>query len=205
LPEVIEDSIFVTSSLGIQYLWVDRYCINQQDAADKHEQISNMDVIYANATITIIAAAGSDPDYGLPGVNGRMRKLRPNLKMRKLNIYASLPQVYISVKKSKWATRGWTYQEGLLSKRRLIFTDEQVHFDCNSICCAEESSLLLDRMFTSSSGNSMAHTEKGALPLKMLEPFDTSLISRLIAESSKRELGYPEDTLNAMQGIFRVF
>jgi len=45
-----------------------RYCIQEDDALDKHVQIRNMDTIYANAFWTIVAAAGDNSDYGLPGV-----------------------------------------------------------------------------------------------------------------------------------------
>jgi hypothetical protein len=39
VPQVIEDSIFVVLQLGGRYLWVDRYCIDQNDAIEKHRQI----------------------------------------------------------------------------------------------------------------------------------------------------------------------
>jgi hypothetical protein len=51
-PKVINDSIDVTLKLMFQYLWVDRYCIDQLDEADKHHQIRQMDLIYANAKVS---------------------------------------------------------------------------------------------------------------------------------------------------------
>lgn len=42
-----------------------------------------------------------------------------------------------SIKQSKWATRGWTYQEGCLSRRRLIFTEKEVLFLCNKLLVKE--------------------------------------------------------------------
>ena len=53
-PKVINDSIDVTMKLKFQYLWVDRYCIDQLDEADKHHQIRQMDLIYANAKVSKI-------------------------------------------------------------------------------------------------------------------------------------------------------
>jgi hypothetical protein len=38
------------------------------------------------------------------------------------------PRMYI--KSSTWMVKGWTYQEVLLSTRRLIFTDHQVCYEC---------------------------------------------------------------------------
>jgi hypothetical protein len=56
LRPVINDSITACARLKIPYLWVDALCIVQDDAVRKHHQIKNMDLIYANAYITIVAA-----------------------------------------------------------------------------------------------------------------------------------------------------
>lgn len=68
-PATIEDAIRVTLALDIHFLWVDRYCIDHENANEKHEQIQSMHKIYEGAHVTIIAAAGNSPDYGLPGVS----------------------------------------------------------------------------------------------------------------------------------------
>jgi hypothetical protein len=60
-PKVINDSIDVTLKLMFQYLWVDRYCIDQLDEADKHHQIRQMDLIYANAKVSTIGFITSYP------------------------------------------------------------------------------------------------------------------------------------------------
>ncbi|KAF4906124.1 hypothetical protein CGCFRS4_v000440 [Colletotrichum fructicola] len=39
--------------------------------------------------------------------------------------------------RSKWASRGWTYQECFLSTRRLIFTEHEVFYLCNTMDHAE--------------------------------------------------------------------
>jgi hypothetical protein len=68
LPRTVADAIELTRRINIRYLWVDRYCINQDDAAEKHDQIHGMDTIYHGSYLTIIAAAGDDDDRDLPGV-----------------------------------------------------------------------------------------------------------------------------------------
>ncbi|XP_044724639.1 uncharacterized protein HRG_02535 [Hirsutella rhossiliensis] len=42
------------------------------------------------------------------------------------------PQKAALVRNRRWNTRGWTYQELLLSRRLLFFTDSQVYFQCMS-------------------------------------------------------------------------
>jgi hypothetical protein len=72
-PAVIEDAMVVVVALGLRFLWVDRYCISQEDESDKRAQIPHMDATYKNAHLTIVAAAGKDSEHGLPGVQSRSR------------------------------------------------------------------------------------------------------------------------------------
>ncbi|KXH49421.1 hypothetical protein CNYM01_08282 [Colletotrichum nymphaeae SA-01] len=126
VPRVIEDAKTVTASLGFQYLWVDRYCIPQHCAKDAHEQIRNMNLIYARSCITIIAAAGRCPDYGLPGVGKTTRKVLDTFQIGSHTIRrmpTDAKWVEQQIQHSKWNTRAWTCQEAALSTRRLYFTD----------------------------------------------------------------------------------
>jgi hypothetical protein len=45
LPQTIADAMTVTLKIGLRYLWVDRYCIDQSNAEEKHDIIRNMDAI----------------------------------------------------------------------------------------------------------------------------------------------------------------
>jgi hypothetical protein len=69
LPQAIEDAIQVVLALGQKYIWADCYCIPQNNAGEKHRLFQEMGSIYQNSSLTIIAAAGHDPTYGLPGVS----------------------------------------------------------------------------------------------------------------------------------------
>ncbi|KAE9368275.1 HET-domain-containing protein, partial [Stipitochalara longipes BDJ] len=73
LPKTIQDVLTVCFILGLPYLWVDRYCIPQDNLNEKLCQIGKMDQIYSNSALTIIAAAGDNPKHGFPGVNGTPR------------------------------------------------------------------------------------------------------------------------------------
>lgn len=132
LPQTVEDAINVVQVLGKRFLWVDRYCINSTEPGTKHFMIGNMDAIYEAAYLTIIAASGSDGEHGLPSVSGLCKALGESkippwdglvytkLSHLCLDSYVRLGQIETST----WSTRGWTYQEALLSRRRLIFTDD---------------------------------------------------------------------------------
>ncbi|KAF2194970.1 HET-domain-containing protein, partial [Zopfia rhizophila CBS 207.26] len=139
LPQTIEHSIEVTKELRFRYLWVDRYCINQNDPEDVHTQICQMDLIFSNSALTIVAAAGTNPTYGLPGINHHSRISHASISVKVgRHVFVSKPRNprwYIN--KSAWMSRGWTYQEALLSNRRLIFTEQQLYFECRRASCKE--------------------------------------------------------------------
>lgn len=88
LPRTVEDAITVTQQLGFRYLWVDEYCIDQ-DHAQRKIQIAEMDKVYRGAELTIIAAAGEDKDYGLPGVGKTTRKRIKVIRLNDVTLYAN--------------------------------------------------------------------------------------------------------------------
>ncbi|KAI0426892.1 heterokaryon incompatibility protein-domain-containing protein [Xylaria sp. FL1042] len=187
LPRVIEDAILVTLSLGYRFLWIDRYCIDQHDASNKHEQIMHMDSIYQYAALTIIAAAGTDETYGLPGVSRRRSPSQWSFKGDGFNITSTLPPPQRSIRESRWATRGWTYQEAVLSTRRLVFTDDQLYFECNSMGIYES-------------------IQTTRVPISRHPPFEFrnfTTYTRCAEQYSKRILRFDSDSLNAFGGIIR--
>ncbi|KAK1448740.1 hypothetical protein CMEL01_08055 [Colletotrichum melonis] len=127
----VKDAITVTRGLGYRYLWIDKYCIDQEDEREVEDQIRRMDLIYSKAELTIVAAAGQDETYGLPGVSLTERLEQNILHLDGITIMNTGPHPACYVEfKSKWFTRGWTFQEGLLSRRRIIFTEHQTFFEC---------------------------------------------------------------------------
>ena len=80
-PKTITDTIALAVQLGISYIWVDRYCIPQDDEDRKRALISKMGLIYSCATLTVIAAAGENPESGLPGVETTKRKYATTIQI----------------------------------------------------------------------------------------------------------------------------
>ncbi|KAI0405589.1 hypothetical protein F4802DRAFT_597140 [Xylaria palmicola] len=60
----------------------------------------------------------------------------------------------ITIRKSQWATRGWTYQEGVLSRRCLVFTPEQVYWECRCMAVNESIRLPLAALHSAAEGGS---------------------------------------------------
>ena len=145
IPMVIEDAITAVKSLGYSYLWVDQICINQSDHADRQSQIPNMGLIYENAVVTIISLFGDSAQAGLPGVGDVSRITQPasNTPSGK-RLKSSMPSLVYYLERSTWATRGWTYQEAILSRRCLFFTEAQVYFSCQRHVRSEAAEEVVD-------------------------------------------------------------
>ena len=207
-PRTIEDAIIAVTSLGYNFLWVDRYCIYQDDDEDKHAQIANMDQIYANAVVTIVAVAGDHDDFGLHGVSSLRRTHQHRAMTNSGLIVSALPHVSHFIGDSTWASRGWTYQEAILSRRCLFFTEAQVYYVCSGATRRES---------ISQSPMSEFKGARGPDPLTRLGPklfiaenfqrFTPSCIRgrplffEQVDEYRSRRLGYDSDILNAFKGI----
>ncbi|RBR20145.1 uncharacterized protein FIESC28_05424 [Fusarium coffeatum] len=151
-PPTIRDAMVVTKKMGFHYLWVDRYCIPQDESKskEKDDHIKQMDKIYRKAELTIVAAAGQGPEYGLPGVGSTPRIPQPSVQIGKHTLISTMTTPRFMIYSSPWYSRGWTYQEGICSRRRLLFTDEQVFFECQQMSCRET----VDYMWPTSNGTS---------------------------------------------------
>lgn len=137
LAQTIVDAIEVTKKLGYQYLWVDQFCVDQENDVLKKTQLANMAAVYSEADLTLVAASGYSANSGLPGAPLRPRKISPPLFLNGCAIFYLPGDNTYAVSTSKWATRGWTYQEGFLSRRLLFFDDSQTSYQCGETYYSE--------------------------------------------------------------------
>ena len=217
LPPLIRDSIQVTIALGYQYLWIDKFCIDQDTTELKHDQIQQMDAIYKNSQLTIIGAAGQDESYGLPGVGIRDRSHQFIVELDGATVLWNPNDPHLAISRSRWSTRGWTFQEALLSRRRLVFTDDQVYFQCNTMNCFESHHCALDKLHVKNRSKTLEAVRSGIFGQNkyrshgnlvrdketLKESFGRYLSN--VDEYTSRKLSFEEDSLNAFQGIIRQF
>jgi hypothetical protein len=174
-PRVIQDAVEVTKSLGFRYLWVDRYCIDQNATAQRHHLIMNMDSVYEGAEVTLIDAAGKNADSGLPGIGSTSRRLQPKITLGGMTLVSSMKDPRLLIENSPWYSRGWTYQEGILSRRRLIFTRDQMFWDCRAMIAQESIHIPLSLSHTSARDHMGSWMRSGV--------FDTNRGSQFVAFS----------------------
>ncbi|UNI16831.1 hypothetical protein JDV02_003229 [Purpureocillium takamizusanense] len=139
-PRVVQDAMVVTRELGIRYLWVDQLCIKGTTPTERAQQIARMDDIFEGAALTIIAAHGQDATQGLPGIGSTPRAAaQPKYHFADSNmtLVSTMQDPRLSIEESRWYGRGWTYQEGLLARRRLVFTGQQMYWECGGMVCPE--------------------------------------------------------------------
>ena len=132
LPATIRDAASVVEQLGKRFLWIDSLCISQADPKDKAAIISQMGAIYGMAYLTIVASSGDDANTGLHRL--RRQNIEPEQGiefMQRGNTVTLLPVPTTferAIENTKWNSRGWTYQERLLSERCAFFTNREVFF-----------------------------------------------------------------------------
>ena len=204
VPRVIEDAMTFVRALGMRHLWVDRYCIDQTNHDSKTLQIQTMDRIYEGAHLTIIACAGSSSAFGLPGVGNTPRRAQPKAFTDKGVFVSSLPPLAHALRDSAWIRRGWTYQEAIVSRRCLFFTNVQVYFVCRGMTCSEsiERGPRLPMANTKNTNKTLRGNLFGrSRALALTQYSQLRQLADHITEYSSRELTYQEDALNAFRGL----
>ena len=115
------------------------------------------------------------------------------------------------IEKSVWFTRGWTYQEGFLSRRMLVFTDDQMSYHCRTAswkegirgpeCIQHPQTIdwnrwpvtIFDKLFSQSARDWTTYCPKS------LQSYGNYY--SLVRNYSRRQLSRRSDYLNAFSGI----
>jgi hypothetical protein len=163
-----------------------------------------MDYIYSRAELTIVAIAGKDPHYGLPGISSTNRIPQKHISIGDME----LVQIFLyefDLQGSQWASRAWTLQEGVLSRRRLVFTDHEVIFLCNMMHCRE--SVKNELISPAQDGvqglvTSDYQWKMGWRRHNRATDVESTAIN-LMNESALRDLSFDEDALNVVVGILK--
>jgi hypothetical protein len=133
IPLTIAHTIYLIQKLGMRYLWVDSLCIVQDDNTIRDRQIENMGSIFANGSLTIVAAEGEHANHGISGIRdiSQPRQSTQDIVVLPNGIrVCHIPSV--RTRETKWDTRGWTYQEEFFSPRKLIFGRARVTWECRN-------------------------------------------------------------------------
>jgi len=186
LPTAVKEAISLVSKLGETYLWVDCLCIVQDDEKTR-EQIDHMGDIYSGAHLTVIAATPwgrldgfSSPFYG--GVKDE-----------------KVEDLYDDLYRTEWASRGWTFQEQLLSRRAVVFNYRYLFWECQQ-CVWSPDGPRPEMTVTTNGSFTVPHYEKASRLLSSCYP-DFDLYTEMISLYNSRRFTYPQDVLPAFSGV----
>jgi len=135
LPKTIQDAITVCRKLGTKYLWIDSFCIIQDDANDKAIEIAQMPQVYRNAVLTIAAAGAKSVREGFLGerVATETPKEVFQLPFRcSSGEIGSITILKVDESSDPINERAWTLQERLLSARTIEFGSRQLRWICQT-------------------------------------------------------------------------
>ncbi|KAJ3526819.1 hypothetical protein NM208_g11007 [Fusarium decemcellulare] len=141
LPLNFKDAISITRGLGVRYIWIDSLCIIQNSSDDWVIESAKMASVYQNALVTIAALCSPGSSHGIfprgahnkfntstavhiPGPGGTELTLRAYKKDEDetlRDLFANAPL----------ASRGWCFQESVLSRRVLYYGVNQIYWECN--------------------------------------------------------------------------
>ncbi|KAF9630207.1 hypothetical protein BFW01_g388 [Lasiodiplodia theobromae] len=138
VPQTVLDAMTVCERLSERYLWADCLCIMQDDPDEKQDQISRMAGIYTAAEAVLVLASGDSMDQAVPGVSvDRPERIQGEFLGLRLT-QSCFKDPWDILESTTWATRGWTYQEGILPSRNLYIMDQEVWFECGEAVIRED-------------------------------------------------------------------
>jgi hypothetical protein len=127
--------------LGIHHLWVDALCIVQDDDIDWQIESAKMAAIYQNAFLTLAATSSSDCSGGCylekdvavvehEIYAGQASNTSSPIWVRKKLNHWTVPPTQRSIQLHPLLSRGWAFQERILSPRVLHFCGEEMVWEC---------------------------------------------------------------------------
>ncbi|KAH8194942.1 hypothetical protein TruAng_010883 [Truncatella angustata] len=223
----IEHSFDCAANTNVhRYIWIDSLCIIQDSETDKAKQLAAMDQIYSRAALTIVAAGGDSANAGLSGLHPGSRNITQNIAeySPELILMSLQPDCQVALETTTWNSRGWTYQERLLSRRYLFFVNDTVYFQCSRATWGEDyfaekgdvvrSAPMMDVILSRSwQPPKMIRRIRYSLPisagfgmtaLEYLKKALFPIYCRVVTEYTARDMSYVTDRLNGILGVMNV-
>jgi hypothetical protein len=140
LPPTFREALLITREIGIQYIWIDSLCILQDSREDWLKESAQMESVYRNAVVTILAEGVPDSSVEMASVSSRNKSF--DFHIPTAGCHSSeqnaAGKIYFAEDENHqdyWdrgplSERGWTLQEEILSPRILQFTKNLTFWRC---------------------------------------------------------------------------
>ncbi|KAI8629161.1 heterokaryon incompatibility protein-domain-containing protein [Xylariaceae sp. FL1651] len=222
LPRNFQDAVEIARALRIRYLWIDSLCIIQDDEEDWAYHVTHMAQIYGNAYITLAAGASADDEGGFFRESDIAFSDAHSIKIQgESGEYEVFFRKHLSHPDEGWPigkalplmTRGWVFQEELLSRRFLCFAENEIWWECREdvACSCSTSAVRFNYRQLNKSGAkpSFPNCEPNKFDFSHLFTLPRaelfSLWRALVSQYSRRSLTFPRDKLPALDGLRQAF
>ncbi|TGO74258.1 hypothetical protein BELL_0296g00090 [Botrytis elliptica] len=144
LPANFRDAITITRELGVQYLWIDSLCIIQDSKHDWEQESQKMGTVYRDALVTIYAMSSDASTGGIipnpahepvekPSTNFTFTddngmEVTVRVEPADRDVYDE--DLHRLAESSPLSSRGWTFQESVLSPRHIYYGKKQIYWGC---------------------------------------------------------------------------
>lgn len=228
----MRDAITVCRVLGLRFLWIDSLCIQQDgdSSTDWEEQSQEMSHIFGNSWLTICAPASESclegfldhidrhsPTIEIEYVSRGSAEVCGTIILRLLTLngksgfpngdmLARVGPLLGDLEHSKWNTRGWVFQERVLSPRLLYFGAKMIHFQHGDYMASEDGSSIHGSFFVSRMYGGQFLSTNLLQQLEMIQkkgPFITDFWYKLIFLISWSKFTDQRDLFPAIAGVAR--
>jgi len=208
LPRTFLDAITIVRALGIRYLWIDALCIVQDDPADWEAEAARMKDFYAESVLTIAASDASQGSEGCLGPpapasqtplglfavrGGALGEISELVRVQKGDTRDAVRRTILS-------SRGWTFQEQILSRRILHCMGAELHWQC-STCYETEPGAVFDVPHEGRAAVGELRRLGAGAPAAQYE----AIWGDWMAQYSRRKFTFWKDRLPALAGVVQHY
>ena len=219
LPRTFADAFEATRRLGYQYIWVDAFCIAQNDKDDLSSELPHMGDIYRFAVFTIFAESAANAGAGLFQIRDPYLYRPCTLDIKITTEHGTTAETLTLTTKCTGPNylkpRGWILQEEILTSKSLVF-GKQLAWKCTMGEASETRPCPQPRRSALVEGQTTGEDKLRLwlyAPDKMRNAQRRSWFRwnhydawyRMLEAYSSRELSFDSDRLPALSGLAGLF
>jgi hypothetical protein len=126
---VLQRVMRYAEAIGIEYFWIDRECIDQENAEERQEAMDSMDLVYGRSAYPVALLEITLRSYEVELLDDLMS--RKSVHSSEMN---SMVELLENIQGDRWWKRAWTFQEEYLAsdEMKLLIRHESTPIVCIS-------------------------------------------------------------------------